>query len=435
MDYVSLYQKLKMTPEEIAEQVAPGFACASPSALSVSKTIICAIAARAKRGELSGVTHHFTFPQSALPIFDDPELAGRYTPVLWFIGGVSRKAVLEGRAEIMPAYYKDFPELWRKKVPLDVLCVTVSPMDKHGYFSLGLTGGETLAQLERAKLVFAEVNPNMPRTVGGTLIHISQLNGLCESEEPLPCMPPQPETDDVSRKIGLMIAQEIPDGATLQLGVGTVPDVVGEALQDKRDLGIHSELFTDSMAKLIVCGAVTNSRKKLDRYRSVATFAFGTKKLYDFLDDNPAVMFKNVDYVNDPAIIAQNPKVISVNSCLEVDLYGQVSSETMNMRPYSGTGGQVDFVRGATASEGGCSYIAMPSTAKQGTISRISLYLKPGSVVTTSKNDVDCIVTEYGIARLRGRTLSQRAKELIAIAHPKFREELLWQAKKCNFVL
>ena len=435
MEYSSLYTKLKMTPEEIAGQIKSGYACASPSALGVAKAIIRAIAARAKGGGLTGVTHHFTFPQDALPIFDDPDLAGKYTPVLWFIGGVSRQAVLAGRAEIMPAYYKDFPRLWRERVPLDVVCATVSPMDAHGYFSFGLTGGETLAQLDRAKLLYLEVNPNMPRTAGGTFVHISRVNGLCEVDEPLAYMPPPSEPDAVSLKIGSIIAEEIPNGATLQLGVGTIPDVVGEALLSKQNLGIHSELFTDSMAKLIESGAVTNSCKRLDRYQSVATFAFGTKQLYNFLNDNASVLFRSVDYVNEPTIIAQNPKMISVNSCLEVDLYGQVSSETLNGRPYSGTGGQVDFVRGAVASEGGMSFIAMPSTAKKGTMSRICIELKPGSVVTTSKNDVDCIVTEYGIARLRGKTLSQRAKALISVAHPKFREELLRQAKKCNFII
>lgn len=435
MDHSSLYNKLKMTPDEIAAQIESGQACASPAALGISKAIIRAIAKRAKSGEISGVSHHFTFPQDALPIFDDPDLVGKYTPVLWFIGGVSRKAALEGRAEIMPAYFKDFPKLWREKVPLDVVCATVSPMDAQGYFSFGLTGAEALAQLDRAKKIFLEVNPNMPRMAGGAMVHISRVDGLCEADEPLAFMPPPPEPDEVSLKIGSIIADEIPNEATLQLGVGTIPDVVGESLKNKRNLGIHSELFTDSMAKLIESGAVTNSCKRLDRFRSVATFAFGTKELYDFLDDNYSVLFKSVDYVNEPTIIAQNPKMISINSCLEVDLYGQVSSETLNGRPYSGTGGQVDFVRGAVASEGGASYIAMPSTAKKGTMSRICMELKPGSVVTTGKNDVDCIVTEYGIARLRGKTLSQRAKALISIAHPKFRDELLWQAKERNFII
>lgn len=435
MDYTKLYQQLKMTPEEIALRIKPGFICVSPTALSCAKAMVRAIAARAKTGELWDVIHHFTFPQDNLPVFDDPQLKGKYTPVLWFVGSTSRRAVLEGRAEIMPAYYRDFPKLWREKMSADVFCATVAPMDEFGYFSLGLTSGAALAQIEQARFRFVEVNPNMPRTAGGTMIHISQLDGLCENNEPLACMEELGKPDAISMKIGLTIAEEIPDGATLQLGVGTIPDVVGMALQEKKDLGIHSELFTDSMAKLIECGAVTNRCKCLDRYLSVATFAVGTKRLHSFLDGNQNVLFRSVDYVNNPAIIAQNPKMISVNSCIEVDLYGQVASETLNGRPYSGTGGQADFVRGAVCSKGGKSFIAMPSTAKGETVSKICMPLKPGSIVTTSKNDADCIVTEYGIARLRGRTLSQRAKALIAIAHPNFREELRWQAKKYGLLI
>ena len=240
--------------------------------------------------------------------------------------------------------------------------------------------------------------------------------------------------DEVSARIGGAIAAEVPDGATLQLGIGAVPDAVGMALKDKHDLGIHTELFTDSMMELIECGAVTNARKPIHRGKSVATFAFGSKRIYNYVDDNPAIEILPVDYVNDPKVIARHPDFISVNAAVEVDFFGQVCAESVGTRHVSGTGGQVDYVRGAVESDGGKSFIAFPSTAKGGEVSRIRPTLTPGSIVTTSKNDVDCIVTEYGIARLRGRTLSQRTRALIAVAHPKFRDELTFEAKKAGIL-
>ena len=266
------------------------------------------------------------------------------------------------------------------------------------------------------------------------MVHISQVTALCESDVALPVMPPA-KIDEVSKKIGDFIAEEVPDGATLQLGIGAVPDAVGLALKDKHDLGIHTELFTDSMVELIECGAVTNMRKPLYQSKTVATLAFGSERMYDFIDDNPAFVLLPVNVVNDPAVIAQHPDFISVNAALEVDFFGQVCAESIGTRHVSGSGGQVDYVRGATQSKGGKSFIAFPSTAKNGTISRIKPTLTPGSIVTTSKNDVDYIVTEYGMAKLRGKTLSERTKSLIAIAHPDFRDELTREAKKQNILI
>jgi acyl-CoA hydrolase len=260
------------------------------------------------------------------------------------------------------------------------------------------------------------------------------VTALCENNAELPTLVPS-KPDDVSITIGNLIAEEIPDGATIQLGIGAIPDVVGMALKSKHDLGIHSEMFTDSMMELLKCGAANNSRKPIHRGRSVATFAFGSKHMYDFIDDNPSIEMLPVDYVNDPAIIAMHPDFMSINSALEVDFYGQVCAESIGTYHISGTGGQSDYVRGTVQSKGGKSFIAFPSTAKDGTVSRITPTLAPGAAVSTSKNDVDYIVTEYGIAKLRGRTLSQRARELISIAHPNFRDELTFAAKKQNIII
>ena len=255
-----------------------------------------------------------------------------------------------------------------------------------------------------------------------------------ENNQPLICLPPT-KIDDISAKIGGYIAEEIPDGATLQLGIGAIPDAVGNALQGKHNLGIHTEMFTDSMMTLIECGAVDNTRKPIHTGKTVAAFAFGSQRMYDFIDDNPMMEMLPVDYVNDPAVIAQHPNFISINAALEVDFYGQVCAESIGYRHISGTGGQSDYVRGAVQSKGGKSFIAFASTAKDDTISRIMPVLSSGAQVSTSKNDVDHVVTEYGIAKLRGRTLSQRTKALIAIAHPKFRDMLTFEAKKENIII
>lgn len=435
--FSKLYEQKKQTPEEIANQILSHEICACPTALGEPTAIVRAIANRGKKGELQGVAHHTTFPQYDSLIYSS-DLAGRYSGVLWFVGPPSRRAVNEGHADVMPCYFKDIPTLWKDKVKANVFYATVSPMDKHGYFSFGLTAAESMAQFEGADKCFLEINPNMPRTFGNTLIHITQIDGLCENNEPLKALPEVNDIssfDETSLKIGNYVAEEISDDSTLQLGWGNVPNAVGFALKEKNNLGIHSELFTDSMKILIECGAVTNARKNINRFKSVATFALGSRSMYDYLDDNPSVEMHSVDYVNDPYVIAKNDKMISVNAAIEVDFWGQVVAETLNGRPFSSTGGQVDFVRGAQMSKGGISFITMPSTAKDDEVSRIKSCLSLGSVVTTSKNEVDCIVTEYGVARLKGKTWSERTKALISIAHPKFKEELTFEAKKQNIMI
>ena len=255
-----------------------------------------------------------------------------------------------------------------------------------------------------------------------------------EYNHDLPVLPPV-QLDEVSKTIGGLIAERIPDGACLQLGIGAIPDATGMALKAKHDLGIHTEMFTDSMVELIECGAVNNSKKQIHRGKTVTTFAFGSQRIYDYIDDNPAVEILPVEYVNDPDVICQNDNMISINAAVEVDLFGQVCAESVGTKHMSGSGGQIDYVRGACQSRGGKSFIAFTSTAKGGTISKIKPILTPGAVVTTSKNDVDYIVTEYGVAHLRGRSLGERARQLIAIAHPDFRDELTFEAKKRGIMI
>lgn len=427
------YHRKRRTPEEIAEEIRPGMVCACGTCLSQPMAITEAVGRRLKEGGEGGcVTHHQVMTVHPSAFFAE-ELRGKYEAVSWFSTAYGRAAFEAGRADVMPACYRDIPGLYTDEVDLDVFYAAVSPMDAHGYFSFGTTGAECQALAAKARHIFLEVNARMPRTFGDQYIHISRVELLCEHDASLPETAPV-KTDPVSRAIGGLIAEEIPDGATLQLGIGAIPAAVGLCLKDKRDLGIHTELFSDSMVELIECGAVTNDRKTLHRGKSVATLAYGTRKTYDFIHDNVGVEFYPVNYTNDPRIIAGHDGFISVNGCLEADLWGQAASESIGARHYSGTGGQVDFVRGARESRGGKSFLAMPSTAKGGTVSRIRAALSPGTIVTTSKNDVDYIVTEYGAAKMRGRTVRQRARTLIAIAHPAFREELTFEAGKLGLL-
>jgi len=341
-----------------------------------------------------------------------------------FVGPSTREAVNKGRADYTPCFFSEIPRLFREGfLPVDVAFIQVSPPDKHGFVSLGISVDYTKPAAECAKTVVAQVNPRMPRTYGDSFLHVSQIDIFVEHEEPLIELS-RPKIGDVERKIGEYVAELIEDGATLQLGIGAIPDAVLSSLKDKKDLGIHTEMFSDGVVELYEAGVITNAAKSINRGKMVATFLMGTSKLYDFVDNNPAVSMHPVDYTNDPCIIGQHDKLVSINSALQVDLLGQVCADTLGMTQFSGVGGQVDFVRGASRSKGGKSIIAMPSTASKGKISRIVPVLDNGAAVTTSRNDVHYVVTEYGIAELRGKTVRQRAEALIAIAHPDFRREL-----------
>ncbi len=433
-DFREQYAAKCMSAADMAALVQNGWILGTDAALAEPAGFLSALAERARGGGLEGVQVQTLLDVYPLEFYADPSLAGKLSGVSWFSSGGARRAVNEGRADYIPNYYRDTPGHIRSNYRYDVFCVSVSPMDKHGYFSLGATCSYSPAMLEKADRIFVEVNANQPRAVCGMQLHISQVDAILEHDCELPVLA-APKLDEVSLTIGGYIAERIPDGACIQLGIGAIPDATGMALKSKHDLGIHTEMFTDSMVELIECGAVNNSRKQIHRYQSVTTFAFGSKRMYDYIDDNPAIVILPVDYVNDPAVICQNDNMISINAALEVDLWGQVCAESVGTKHMSGTGGQVDYVRGAIQSKGGKSFIAFSSTAKGGTISKIKSILTPGAVVTTSKNDVDYIVTEYGVAHLRGESLASRARQLIAIAHPDFRDELRFEAKKRGILI
>ncbi len=432
--YKKMYKQLLATADELAGRIESNDVLCCDITLAQPGALLNAVAKHVKEKGLTNVKQHILLDVYPYEMYQDVELLGKYTGVSWFSSGGARKAVSNGLADVMPCYYRDIPGLFTQYVDVDYFVAAVSPMDKHGYFSMSTVGSASQALLHKAKHIIVEVNKNLPRALNSPMVHISQIDGLYENHVPLVCLP-KAEIDETSKTIGGLIAERIPDGATLQLGIGAVPDAVGLALKHKHDLGIHTEMFTDSMVELIECGAVNNSKKPIHTGKTVATFAFGSQRIYDLIDDNPAFELLPVDYVNDPAVIAQHPNFVSINAALEVDFYGQVCAESIGTKHVSGSGGQVDYVRGATQSPGGMSFIAFPSTAKGGTVSKIMPTLTPGAIVTTSKNDVDYIVTEFGIAKLRGKPLSERAKALISIAHPNFRDELTFAAKKQGILI
>lgn len=352
-----------------------------------------------------------------------PENSEHFRHITNFVGGASRQAVAEGKADFMPCFFKDVPGLLGDIFSVDVAVVNVSLPDEEGYCSLGLASDYTKAAVEKARIVIAQVNECMPYVGSMNKVHLSKFTWIVPCADPIPEIP-LPAITDVEREIGRNCASLVKDGDTLQLGIGAIPDAVLMFLKDKKDLGIHTEMFSDGAMELVKAGVINGSRKTLHRGKLVATFLMGTRTLYDFVDKNPDVEMFPVDYVNDPAIIGRNDNMVSINSCIEIDLMGQVNSESIGLKQFSGTGGQVDYVRGASVSKGGRSIMAMPSTAAKGKVSRIVPLLSEGAAVTTSRNDVDYVVTEYGIAKLKGRTLIQRAQALIEVAHPDFRDEL-----------
>lgn len=337
-----------------------------------------------------------------------------------FLTGTSRKPVAEGRGDYIPGFFHQYPEIIRARGGLDAILISVSEPDRHGYCSMGTGIDHMVAAKDEAKLVIAQVNRNLPRVMGNSFIHLNEIDIMVEEDRPMPELLPMPITE-VEREIGKNCASLVKDGDTLQLGIGGIPDAVVTFLTEKQDLGLHTEMASDGVVDLIKNGNINNKRKNINRGKSVASFAAGTKKLYDFLDDNPAFELHPVEYVNNPYVIAQNDNFVSINSCIEVDLTGQVNAEYVKGMQFSGVGGQVDFVRGARMSKGGRSIMALPSTAAKGTLSKIVPVLAQGTPVTTLRTEVDYIVTEYGIAQLWGKTLRERAKELISIAHPDFR--------------
>ena len=423
------YHKL-MSAEEAMSLVQSGDRVYIHSGCAEPERLVKALIQR--RQELYGVeiVHLLTLGNADYVL---PEMAAHFRHNAFFIGSNVRDAINSGKADFTPIFLSEISSLFVSGVlPIDVCLIQVSPPDPHGYCSLGVAVECTKTAAQCARLVIAEVNPRMPRVHGDAFVHASKIDVLVESDFPLLEQPQSPVTA-VQMKIGKHVAGLVEDGSTLQMGIGGIPDSVWSFLGDRRDLGVHTEMFSDRIIPLIESGVVNGERKTLHRGKTVASFVLGTRRLFDFIDNNPAIEFYPSEYVNDPFVISQNPRMVAINSALQIDLTGQVCADSMGNYLYSGIGGQIDFIRGSARSRGGKPIIAMPSTAKQDTISRIVPNLYPGSGVVTSRGDVHYVVTEYGVAYLHGKNLRQRAEALIEIAHPKFRSELEEFVRKQNY--
>ncbi len=363
-----------------------------------------------------------------------PEHEGHFRHNAFFVGGNTRQAVQEGRADFMPVFLGEIEELFRSgALPIDVALICCTPPDDYGYMSLGPGVDITLTAAQFARHVIVQVNDQVPRTLGDSFLHVSRADRIVEASQPLPEYHAGAVTD-LHRAIAGHIAGLIPDGATLQMGIGGIPNAVLSALHHHKDLGVHTEMFSDGIVDLILAGVINNRKKSIHPNKVISGFALGTKRLFDFLHNNPIFEFHPTAYTNDPFIIAQNQHMVAINSAIEVDLTGQVCSDSFGPVLYSGIGGQVDFIRGAARSKGGLPIIALPATARGETISRIVPQLRPGAGVVTSRGDVHYVVTEFGVAYLHGRTIRQRVEALIPIAHPKFRDDLLDYARRMNYL-
>ncbi len=430
-DWTQRYEEKVRTPEEAVGAVQSGDHIFIGSGAAEPQKLVEALVARATAVFGTEIVHIMTL---GIAPYAEPKWGDNFRHNALFIGPNVREAVAQGRADYTPIFLGEIPRLFETgRVPIDVSLIQVSPPDRHGYCSYGVSTDVVKPATEAANLVIAEVNEQMPRTLGDAFVHVDDIDFLVPVDYPIL------ETtvgiaDETARNIGKYIANLIEDGSTLQMGIGTIPDSVLYYLRDKRDLGIHTEMFSDGMMHLVELGVITNMKKSLHKGKIVAAFCMGSRKLYDFVDNNPFIEFHPVSYTNDPFIIAQNDRMVSINSALEVDLTGQVCADSLGAYFYSGIGGQVDFVRGAARSKGGKPVIALPATAADGTISRITPQLKPGAGVVTSRGDVHYVVTEWGVAYLHGRTIQERALALSSIAHPKFRPELIRQAKALKYI-
>lgn len=379
--------------------------------------------AMCQRTDLEGVELYHIHKDGPAP-FVEPEQAGRFHSNSFFIGGNVRKAVNEGRADFIPIFLSDIPQMFQsKQIPLDVAMVSLSVPDRHGFCSLGPSVEAALAAVNSARIVIAEINHQMPRTHGDSFIHIDDVSYFTITDRPLIYAPP-PVIGEVEQAIGDQIAEMIEDGSTLQLGIGAIPSAVVKQLKNKVDLGVHTEMFSDGVVELMKAGVINNRRKTVHPLHSVTSFVTGSRELFDFINDNPAVEFYSCDYTNDTALIRKNYRMVAVNSALEIDLSGQVCADSLGNRMFSGIGGQMDFMRGAALAPEGKPIIAIPSTAKGGTLSKIVTNLQPGAGVVTTRGHIHWVVTEYGKVNLHGLSLRERGEALISIAHPDFRHEL-----------
>ena len=431
MSWMKLYQERLTSAEEAARKIVSDSRVYLGGGVGAPQTVIDALVKRAPELRNVELIHILHFGKAE---YVKPEYAQSFRHNAMFIGHNVRSAVQQGHADFTPVFLSEIPSLFRDgHVPLDIAIVQVSPPDEHGFCSLGAEVGCTKGAAEHAKFTIAEVNKQVPRTLGDSFLHVRNLDMIVVSDYPLP-EASQGGASETLQQIGKIIANLIPNGATLQMGIGSIPDAVLNNLHNHKDLGIHSELFSDGVVDLIEAGIINGAKKTLHPGKVIAGFILGSKRLYDYVDNNPIIELHPTDYVNDPFIIAQNDNMISINSAIEVDLTGQVAADSIGTRFYSGVGGQLDFVRGASRSKGGKPFIALPSTAKNGELSRIVPMLKPGSGVTTTRNDAPIIVTEYGYVETFGKTIRERAQGLINIAAPEFREELTQKARELNYL-
>ncbi len=392
-----------------------------------------------RKDELYGVNIYHILIVGDLP-YTQPGMEKHFKHKAFFIGANTRQAVNEGRAEFIPIPLSEVTLLFKRGIiEADVALINVSPPDEHGFCSYGIDVGNIKTPAEKAKVVIAQINREMPRGLGNSFIHINKIDYIVEHTEPLMELPQvdpnaTPAQLEVYEKIGLYIAEMIEDGSTLQMGIGAIPDAVMKNLRGKKDLGIHTEMFSDGIVDLVEEGVITGEKKTLHPGKIIAGFVLGTKKAFNYIDNNPVFEFHPQEYVNNPFVISQNKKMVAINSAIEIDLTGQVCADSLGTKLYSGIGGQLDFIRGAAHSEGGKPIIALPSTTKDLKYSRIVPTLKPGAGVVTTRGDVHYVVTEYGVAHLFGKSIQERARALINIAHPKFRDELTEFAKKNYFI-
>jgi acetyl-CoA hydrolase len=436
MDWNSIYQSRIVSAEDAVRAIQSGQRLFMTGNVSVPQQVLGALVAHAPNIKNVEIIQALTVGPAD---YVKPEMEGRLRVNTVFISANIRKAVQEGRVDFTPVMLSEFPLLFKNHIlKLDAALIHVSLPDEHGFCSLGVEVGLTKTAAESAKVIIAEVNEQMPRTLGDSFIHVSRLNYIVPVNYPIPELAMADEgPSDIIEKIAGFIAELIPDGATMQMGIGAIPDAVLKFLFDKKDLGVHSELFSDGVIDLVEAGVLTNARKTLHTGKIVAGFMLGTRRLYNWVDDNPLIELHRTEYVNDPFVIAQNERMVAINSAIEVDLTGQVCADSIGPKLYSGFGGQLDFIYGASRSKNGVPVIALPSetTLRDGTrISRIVAMLKQGAGVVTTRNHVRYVVTEYGVADLYGKTIRQRARALIRVAHPDFRADLEKKAKELNYI-
>lgn len=435
MDFNKIYQSRVCTPEEAVRKIQSGNRVFLTGNCSVPLKVLAALVEYAPNLKDVEICQALSIGPAD---YTNLEMEGHLRVNSMFISANVRKAVQEGRADFTPVLLSEFTLLFKNGIlPLDVALIHCSPPDEHGFCSLGVEVGLTKTPAEAARIIIAEVNQQMPRILGDAFIHVSRLNYIVPVDYPLTELAMGAEgPSDITEKIAGHIAELIPDGATMQMGIGGIPDAVLKYLYHKKDLGVHSELFSDGVIDLVEAGILTNARKSLHTGKIVAGFIIGTQRLYDWVDDNPLIELHRTEYVNDPYVIAQNDRMVAINSAIEVDLTGQICADSIGPKLYSGVGGQLDFIYGASRAKGGVPIIALPSTTtlRDGTlISRIVSMLKTGAGVVTTRNHVRYVITEYGVADLYGKTIRQRAQQLINIAHPDFRQDLCQQAGELHY--